>query len=239
MVTQQAERHYRGEAGQRYHLDKRAIPEVAIPWVARLRAEKLAPHLRPADTVLEYGAGAGWNLALLDCRRKLAFDLEDFLAPSIRAAGVEFVPDTKAIPAATVDAALCHHALEHVMQPAAALEEIGRLLRPGGKLLLFAPFERERKYRQFDRAEPNHHLYSWNVQTLGNLVEESGFRVTAAATGPFGYDRFAAVWADKLGLRESGFRVLRRLLLLLKPAREVRIVAARPASVAPAAQSVY
>ena len=75
------------------------------------------------------------------------------------------------------------------------------------------------------------------MQTLGNLVEESGFRVTAAATGPFGYDRFAAVWADKLRLGERGFRVLRQLLLLLKPAREVRIVAARPASVAPSAQS--
>jgi SAM-dependent methyltransferase len=176
---------------------------------------------------LEYGAGLGWNLARLDCRRKLAFDLADFLPPPIRGAGVEFVPDTKAIPAATVDVAICHHALEHIMQPTAALEEIGRLLRPGGRLLLFVPFERERKYRRFDPAEPHHHLYSWNAQTLGNLVQECGFRVNEAATGPFGYDRFAAVWANKLRLGESGFRALRRLLLTLKPAREVRIVATR------------
>ncbi len=227
MVPEQAERHYRGEAGKRYHGEKRAIPEEAIPWVARSRAEKLAAHLRPADTVLEYGAGFGWNLACLDCRRKLAFDLADLLPPSIRAAGVEFVPDTKAIPDATVDVAVCHHALEHLMRPVAALEEIGRLLRPEGKLLLFVPLERERKYRRFDPAEPNHHLYSWNAQTLGNLVQESGFRVTEAATGLFGYDRFTAVWAGNLGLGERGFRALRRLLLMLKPAREVRIVAAR------------
>ena len=227
MVPEQAERHYRGEAGKRYHMQKRAIPEAAIPWVTRLRAEKLAPHLRPSDVVLEYGAGFGWNLARLDCQRKLAFDLADLLPPSIRAAGVEFVPDTKAIPGATVDAAVCHHTLEHLMQPAAALAEIGRLLRPDGKLLLFVPFEREGKYRRFDPAEPNHHLYSWNVQTLGNLAEESGFRVTQAATGPFGYDHFAAVWSDKLRLGELGFRALRQLLLRLKPAREVRIVAMR------------
>jgi len=227
MVPEQAERHYRGEAGKRYHGEKRAIPEEAIPWVARLRAEKLAPHLRPSDTVLEYGAGLGWNLARLDCRRKLAFDLADFLPPSIRGAGVEFVPDTHTIPAATVDAAICHHALEHIMQPAAALEEMGRLLRPDGKLLLFVPFERERKYRRFDPDEPHHHVYSWNVQTLGNLVQECGFRVAAAGTGRFGYDRFAAVWAAKLRLGEPGFRALRRLLLVLKPAREVRLVATR------------
>ena len=132
-----------------------------------------------------------------------------------------------ALPGATVDVAVCHHTLEHVMQPAAALAEIGRLLRPGGRLLLFVPFERERKYRRFDPAEPNHHLYSWNVQTLGNLAEESGFRVTQAATGPFGYDHFAAVWADKLRLGENGFRALHQLLLMLKPAREVRIIATR------------
>ena len=227
MVPEQAERHYCGEAGKRYHGEKRAIPEAAIAWVARLRAEKLAAQVRPSDVVLEYGAGFGWNLARLECRRKLAFDLADLLPPSIRAAGVEFVPDTKALPGATVDVAVCHHTLEHVMQPAAALEEIGRLLRLDGKLLLFVPFERERKYRRFDPAEPNHHLYSWNVQTLGNLAEESGFGVTAAATGPFGYDHFAAVWADKLRLGERGFRALRQFLLMLKPAREVRIVATR------------
>jgi SAM-dependent methyltransferase len=228
MVPEQAERHYRGEAGKRYHGERRAIPEEAIPWVARLRAEKLAPHLRPSDTVLEYGAGLGWNLARLDCRRKLAFDLADFLPPSVRDAGVEFVPDTTAIADATVDVVVCHHALEHIMQPVAALAEMGRLLRPEGKLLLFVPFERERKYRRFDPAEPHHHLYSWNVQTLGNLVQECGFRVTAAATGRFGYDRFAAVWAVKLRLGERSFRALRQLLLVLKPAREVRLVATRP-----------
>jgi hypothetical protein len=66
------------------------------------------------------------------------------------------------------------------------------------------------------------------VQTLGNLVQECGFRVAQAATGRFGYDRFAAVWAVKLRLGEPGFRALRRLLLTLKPAREVRLVATRP-----------
>ena len=160
MVTQQPERHYLGEAGQRYHGEKRGIPEAAIPWLGRLRAEKLAAQVRPSDVVLEYGAGLGWNLARLSCRRRLAFDLEDFLAPSIRAEGVEFVPDTKELPGASVDAVICHHALEHVLQPAAALLEMGRVLRPEGKLLLFVPFERERKYRRFDPAEPNHHLYS-------------------------------------------------------------------------------
>jgi SAM-dependent methyltransferase len=227
MLSEGVQRHYRGQCGQDYQQRKRGIPERAIPWVARLRAQKLLPYVGAEDVVLEYGAGSGWNLAQLPCRRKLAFDLADYIAPVIRASGVEFVADTKSLSEAAMDVVVCHHTLEHVMQPAAVLEEIRRVLRPGGKLLLFVPHEREMRYLRFDRAEPNHHLYSWNAQTLGNLVEESGFRVARAAIGPFGYDRFAAVWADKLRLGERGFRCLRGLLRSLKPVFEVRIVAAK------------
>ena len=77
------------------------------------------------------------------------------------------------------------------------------MLRDNGKLLLFVPFEKERKYRRYDPVEPNNHLYSWNVQTLGNLVESSGFKVAKGIIGRFGYDRFAAVWAARLGLPQT------------------------------------
>jgi SAM-dependent methyltransferase len=227
MVTEQAERHYRDEAGARYQFEKRAIPEGTIAWVARTRAEKISRHVRASDAVLEYGAGFGWNLAGLKCARRLAFDLEDYLPAPVRAAGVEFIADTKAVPDATLEVVLCHHALEHLPHPAAGLEEMARLLRSGGKLLLFVPLERERKYGRFDAAEPNHHLFSWNAQTLGNLTEAAGFRVVEAGTGPFGYDRFAAAWAVKLGAGELGFRRLRRSLQILRRTREVRIVAER------------
>jgi SAM-dependent methyltransferase len=228
MLLQPAQRHYQGDAGRRYQQLKRGIPDSALPWIARLRGEKLAPSVRPGDVVLEYGVGLGWNLAALQCRRKIGFDVADFLEPSVRALGIEHVADTKQVADATADVVLCHHTLEHVPDPAAALAEMRRLLAPGGKLLLFAPLERGRKYNRFDPKEPNHHLYSWNTQTLGNLVREIGFDIAEAGTGQFGYSRFAAVWAAKLRLGETGFRCLRRLLHLLNPSREVRIVASKP-----------
>jgi hypothetical protein len=63
------------------------------------------------------------------------------------------------------------------------------------------------------------------VQTLGNLVEDIGFKVVQAWVGRFGYDRFAAVWAARLCSGEIGYRFIRGLAHLLKPAFEVRIVA--------------
>jgi SAM-dependent methyltransferase len=227
MPTEQAQRHYRGEAGRRYQQTKRALPEQAIPWVAALRARKFASLVGVDDVVLEYGVGSGWNLAGLRCARRLGFDVADFLEAPLRELGIEFLADTKVIPEASLDVVICHHTLEHVLHPPEVLEEVRRLLKPAGRLLLHVPFEIEGRYEHFHSDEPNHHLYSWNAQTLGNLVEEAGFKVAEAGIGEFGYDRFAANWAVRLNLGETGFRWLRRAAHLIRPAFEVRIRAVK------------
>lgn len=225
-----AARHYQGEAGRAYHEGKRALPPEAFPWVARLRAEKFASHVRETDTVIEFGVGGGWNLTELKCARRIGFDVSDFLELAVRERGIEFMRESAALADACADVVICHHMLEHALNPAAALAEIRRVLKPGGKLLLHVPFEEEPRYRKHDPAEPNHHLFSWNAQTLGNLVTECGFELVSAGIGQFGYDRAAAAWACKLRLGERGFRLLRSLAHLLLPASEVRVVAAKPAA---------
>lgn len=222
-----AARHYQGAAGHAYHEGKRALPPEAFPWVARLRAEKFASHVRATDTVVEFGVGAGWNLAELKCARPIGFDVSDFLEPGLRELWIEFIHASAVLADASADVVICHHMLEHALNPAASLAEIRRVLKPGGKLLLHVPFEKERRYRHHDRAEPNHHLFSWNAQTLGNLVTECGFKLESAGVGQFGYDRAAAAAAVKFNLGETGFRLLRSLGHLLLPASEVRVVAVR------------
>jgi SAM-dependent methyltransferase len=174
--------------------------------------------------------GAGWNLAALTAGRRIGFDVADFLRPEVERLGVEFFTDTAPLPDGLAAVVLCHHALEHVLAPAPALSEMRRLLHPAGWLLLHVPYEPERRYRRFDPAEPNHHLYSWTVQTLANLVTECGFTVAEAGLARYGYDRFAAAWALRLGLGETGFRALRRCCIALRPLREVTLVARRSAT---------
>lgn len=216
--------HYSGEAGRVYHEQKRGIPEVAFPWVAASRADKIAPYVKAGDTVFEYGVGWGWNLGALKCARKIGFDIAEAVRDKVKGQGIEFIAPAE-LADSSVDVVICHHTLEHLSEPVAALGEMRRILKPGGKLLLFVPFERESKYCHFDPNEPNHHLYSWNVQTLCNLVEECGFKVEKGRVAPFGYDRFAAVWAAKLHLGEFGFAVIRAGVHFVKPAFEVRVVA--------------
>jgi SAM-dependent methyltransferase len=56
--------------------------------------------------------------------------------------GIDLVSDITAIPApdASFDAILCSEVLEHVPEPTHALDEFARLLKPGGVMILTAPF---------------------------------------------------------------------------------------------------
>jgi ubiquinone/menaquinone biosynthesis C-methylase UbiE len=55
---------------------------------------------------------------------------------------IDLISDITAIPApdSSFDAVLCSEVLEHVPEPTHALEEFSRLLKPGGVLILTAPF---------------------------------------------------------------------------------------------------
>jgi SAM-dependent methyltransferase len=222
---QKIQKRYTGRQGKDYHQTKRSIPDIAYPWVAKLRANKISPYISVNDTVLEYGVGSGWNLAEINCKKRLGFDLSEHLEPILRSHDIEFIKETTSIVGSSIDVVICHHVLEHTPNPPETITEIKRLLNPGGKLLLFVPFEKERRYRRYDPTEPNHHLYSWNVQTLGNLVEDMGFKVFKAGIHKFGYDRFAAIWSARFHLGQPGFTLIRTLLHLLFPALEVYIVA--------------
>ena len=106
----------------------------------------------------------------------------------------------------------------------AILGELARILAPEGKMLLVVPFETERRYRRFDAREPNHHLFSWNPQTFGNLLGVAGLHIDSLTWNRYGYDRFAAVGSSRLGLGERGYRVLRASLEILRPLRQIQAV---------------
>ena len=224
MEENKTEQRYKGERGRQYH-QKRLIPDSAYQWVGRLRAKKISPDINENDTVLEYGVGAGWNLAKLTCRKKIGFDLSEHLRPIVQSHGIEFIKETESIEDSSKNVVICHHVIENVSSPLQALTEIRRMLCKNGKLLLFVPFERGRRYYSFNSNDPSHHLYSWNVQTLGNLIKDMNFSFIQGKIQEFGYDRFAAIWATKLHLGERGYRFIRKAVHLIKPCSEVYIIA--------------
>lgn len=225
--SQRAIANYQGTVGEAYHVGKRGLPPAALPWVCRARAELFQPHVSGTDAVLEWGCGAGWNLAALRAGRRVGMDVEPALQNQVEASGAEFVATTRTLANASMDVIVSHHSLEHAPDPLAVLIELGRLLRPGGRILIAVPYENSRLQRHYNPSEPNHHLFAWNPQTLGNLVELTGLHVESAGLRSYGYDHAGAEWAVRTRLGERGFRWLRQLARWIRPIYEVNLVASR------------
>ena len=213
---------YQGLEGQQYQQTKHGVPEERYAWVARDRARKIQPYVSSVDVVFEYGVGTGWNLAALECRTKIGYDISYAVKETVERHKIRFVDDLSLIVDDSVDIAICHHVLEHVPDPLHVLEIMRNKLKDSGKLLLFAPYQFDRRYRQFNREDTDHHIYSWNVQTLSALVESTGYRVIEAGMGPFGYETFAAL-RSRFG--EAGYHTLIGVLRFIRPVHEIRIVA--------------
>jgi hypothetical protein len=215
---------YEGSAGRKYHESVHSRSNDVAAVVARHRVRKFQPHVRPSDVVLEYGVGSGFNLQYLRCQRRIGFDASESCRSPCERAGIEFIASLTDVPV-TPSMIICHHTLEHVPDPFACLEQMRDLLAIGGRLILCVPFETHSLYRRYVPDDPNHHLFSWNALTLGNLVSDAGFVVDHVRINPFGYEQRLAPLARLLG--DRAYRLGLACIRTIRPADEVFLLAAR------------
>ena len=110
----------------------------------RLEMIRQAAGPRLAGRVLENGCGVGGYLARLNSTAALAVGLEiEFergleacqKAPRVVCGAGEHLP----FPAGSFDLILSHEVIEHVQDDRQAVAEMARVLKPGGRLVLFVP----------------------------------------------------------------------------------------------------
>ena len=153
-------------------------PARAIVW--KVVAEHLSRWMPPNGYVLEIGAGyCDWinNVAAL---RRVAIDIWPEIA-RYAAAGVETrvldaSRDLATLGASSFDAVLASNILEH-FDPGTAIgvvEDIGRLLKPGGRLIVVQPNFRYAASRYFDDYT---HRSVFTDVSLPNLLRAQGFRI--------------------------------------------------------------
>ena len=154
--------------------------EARMWWYRALHARLLDALANCRDPILDAGCGTGGFLQLIDPSRE-AFGLEWNAAAAAMAAAKSGRPIARGsvneLPFAadsfgTVIAAdvLCHAAVN----PAAALAEIRRVLRPAGRLIVNMP-----AYRSLMSAHDVqvHNARRMNAEETRAMLEDAGFRV--------------------------------------------------------------
>lgn len=175
-----------------------SMSAATAPCVGTHNAETRDAWVRAQLATLPAGgrlldAGAGERRYQPDCAR-LRYVSQDFAqydgqgdgrglqTGRWQAASVDLVCDIAAIPApdASFDAVLCTEVLEHAPEPVAVLRELARLLRPGGVLLLTAPFAALTHFAPyFYHTGLSRYFYEHWLPRLGLTIEE------VAANGNF------------------------------------------------------
>ena len=129
------------------------------------------------SVVLDVGAGSAQYRKLFD---HCDYRTHDFgQEPDTLALGhyarLDYKSDITNIPMAdaVVDIVLCTEVLEHVPDPALAIREMTRLLKPGGRLLLTAPLG------SFLHQEPYHYYGGYTPHWYRKYLHEAGLTVDA------------------------------------------------------------
>jgi SAM-dependent methyltransferase len=119
--------------------------------------------------VLDAGAGRSPYRKLFDHAK---YEAADFAQLSSKYAALDYVCDLTAIPVEDdrFDRIICNQVLEHLPEPGAALAELNRVLKPGGRILLTAPL-------YFSEHQVPYDFYRYTRYSLRRLFEHAGFQI--------------------------------------------------------------
>ena len=134
--------------------------------------------------VLDAGCGLGWFLSALEpAWERHGLELSSFAAEHAR----QFAEVRQSrledcdYPDDYFDAVLCHHVIEHIPDPTAAMRQLYRIIRPGGSLVLGTPdFDSGAARRWGARYRLLHdptHISLFSNDSMHRFLRSQGFHV--------------------------------------------------------------
>lgn len=140
---------------------------------------KFENHVKPADTVLDFGCGGGYLLGNICCSKKIGVECNINAHDECRKNGVEIHQELDEIDNDSVDVIISNHAMEHVPEPFKVLKQMKQKLKKGGTVVIVTPYTQahEEQGKEWKPGDHNQHLVSWCPMELGNLATLAGFKV--------------------------------------------------------------
>ncbi len=168
-----------------YYLKQEEVqpPEFVKQRLTEITAQ-FAPY-RQTNRVLDLGCGAG---ALLEAARSHGWharglDVSSHAAKHVRELGFEvFEGELNAarFPSAYFDVVTAAELIEHIFEPRVLVQEVARILRPGGLFWLTTPHARGLSARllglKWQCIWPPEHLQLFSISGLKALLRDAGFR---------------------------------------------------------------
>jgi SAM-dependent methyltransferase len=213
-------RHYRGELGEEYFDWQGSGADLN----AEIESSKFAPHVSATDTVVDFGCGAGALLATLQIGERIGVEPNPPARRAGEARGVRVVASTRELEDGVADVVISNHALEHTLAPLDELRDLHRVLKPGGRIVLWLPLDDWRTQRR-PGEDVNHHLYTWTPLLLRNLLDEARFDVRECRVVTHAWPRYHHVLFRRLP--RPVFDVLARAWAVLRRRRQVKALAVR------------
>jgi SAM-dependent methyltransferase len=184
------------------------------------------PHFSCPGKILDVGCGSGWFLEKMKSKGWEVTGVEpsDAAGKLGRSRGLRIITGTleeAGLPSDHFDYVRANHSFEHMPDPNHALDEMRRLLRPKGKLLIGVPNFDGLVPRAFGKywwhLAPPVHLHAFSPSTLRRLLKKHGFRVERVThnsdlAGPLGslviWKNRHRAWNSSAGLTKSRFVIL-------------------------------
>lgn len=179
------------------------------------------PFYRPGGRVIDVGCGNGYFLFRLKQLgwEVLGIEPDPAAAEIARKRGIRVAsrPLEKAgLSDNWADAITMNHVIEHLYEPVSVLRECRRILKKGGKLILFTPNILSLGHDKFGRSwialDPPRHLQIFSPSTVRLLLSAAGFadvKVRTSARGAAGgYNASSMIVKDghmpRKALRQNG-----------------------------------
>jgi 2-polyprenyl-3-methyl-5-hydroxy-6-metoxy-1,4-benzoquinol methylase len=164
---------------------------VLEPLLRRMRMGQVLPVVRQHRDCRLLDIGCGWEAKFLRSVEPLVASAVgiDFKAPALATAKLTTITATLAdklpFPDADFDVVTLLAVLEHLAQPRAMVEEIARVLRPGGQVVLTVPSLAAKPVLEFlayrlhvvSEAEIRDHKQYYSASRLNELLANTGLSI--------------------------------------------------------------